>query len=219
MVCTVEPDTRVAQLEVAWATAEPTPLPRPRPEPVVEDNLDVMVAAAADGDQIAAQHLLAYLHPIVVRYCRGKLGRTQRGFVAADDVAQEVCLAVFRALPTYRQLGRPFLSFVYGIAAHKVADTHRAAGRDRSHPTPVTPDLAADEEDPEWIMLRRELVEQVGILLAILTPRQREIVIMRIVLGLSAKETADMMGTTADAVRVAQHRALTRLRRTVRRAG
>ena len=31
------------------------------------------------------------------------------------------------ALPGYRDQGRPFLAFVYGIAAHKVADAHRAA--------------------------------------------------------------------------------------------
>jgi RNA polymerase sigma-70 factor (ECF subfamily) len=52
-------------------------------------------------------------------------------------------------------------------------------------------------------------------LLAVLTQRQRDILIMRIVLGLSAQETAEAVGTTADAVRVAQHRALNRLRRIV----
>jgi RNA polymerase sigma-70 factor (ECF subfamily) len=40
---------------------------------------------------------------------------------------------------------------------------------------------------------------------------------MRIVLGMSAQETAEAVGTTADAVRVAQHRALNRLRRTITR--
>jgi RNA polymerase sigma-70 factor (ECF subfamily) len=214
MLCTVEAEVDLAQL---WEVSEPRAVVLPRPRTVDRDNLDEVVAAAAAGDRLAAEHLLAFLRPIVVRYCRTKLGRVQRTFVAADDVAQEVCLAVFRALPTYRQLGRPFLSFVYGIAAHKVADVHRAAARDRSQPTPETPDVMTEDEDPEQIALRRELIERTGILLRTLTPRQRDILVMRIVLGLSAQETADMVGTTPDAVRVAQHRALNRLRRTVQR--
>jgi RNA polymerase sigma-70 factor (ECF subfamily) len=215
MLGTIEPEVDLAELEASWDAGEFTPLPRPRR--VDRQNLDDVVAAAVSGDGGAAEELLAFLRPIVVRYCRTKLGRVQRAFIAADDVAQEVCLAVFRALPNYRQLGRPFLSFVYGIAAHKVADVHRAAARDRSQPTPETPDVMTDEEDPEQITLRRELVERTGVLLRTLTPRQRDILVMRIVLGLSAQETADMVGTTADAVRVAQHRALNRLRRTVQR--
>lgn len=211
MLCTVEPEVDLAELEATWEESIPAP------RRVDRTNLDVVVAAAVGGDGVAAGDLLAFLRPIVVRYCRTKLGRVQRTFVAADDVAQEVCLAVFRALPTYKQLGRPFLSFVYGIAAHKVADVHRAAARDRSQPTSETPDVMVEDEDPEQIALRRELVERTGGLLRMLTPRQRDILVMRIVLGLSAQETADMVGTTADAVRVAQHRALNRLRRTVQR--
>jgi RNA polymerase sigma-70 factor, ECF subfamily len=215
MLCTVEPEVDLAELEARWDVVNPTPVCRPRG--VDRDNLDDVVAAAVGGDRVAAGDLLGFLRPIVVRYCRTKLGRVQRTFVAADDVAQEVCLAVFRALPTYRQLGRPFLSFVYGIAAHKIADVHRAAARDRSQPTPETPDIVLTDEDPEQITLRRELVERTGNLLRTLTPRQRDILVMRIVLGLSAQETATMVGTTPDAVRVAQHRALNRLRRTVQR--
>jgi RNA polymerase sigma-70 factor (ECF subfamily) len=214
MLCTVEPEVDLAELEARWDVVDPTPV---RPRGVDRDNLDEVVAAAVAGDREAAGELLAFLRPIVFRYCRTKLGRVQRTFVAADDVAQEVCLAVFRALPTYRQLGRPFLSFVYGIAAHKIADVHRAAARDRSQPTSETPDTMLTEEDPEQITLRRELVERTGNLLRMLTPRQRDILVMRIVLGLSAQETATMVGTTPDAVRVAQHRALNRLRRTVQR--
>lgn len=215
MLCTVEPDVDLAELEARWDVVEPIRVVRPRG--VDRDNLDEVVAAAVLGDRVAAGDLLGFLRPIVFRYCRTKLGRVQRTFIAADDVAQEVCLAVFRALPTYRQLGRPFLSFVYGIAAHKIADVHRAAARDRSQPTPETPDVLLTEEDPEQITLRRELVERTGQLLGTLTPRQRDILVMRIVLGLSAQETATAVGTTPDAVRVAQHRALNRLRRTVQR--
>ena len=38
---------------------------------------------------------------------------------------------MLRALPRFTDQGRPFLAFVYGIAARKVADACRAASRDR----------------------------------------------------------------------------------------
>lgn len=211
VLCTVEPDLAELEAELAHITASPS-----WTRPITRGNLDEVAAAASAGDQRAVDELIGYLRPIMVRYCRSKLGRV-RPISSADDVAQEVCLAVYRALPTYRHLGRPFLSFVFGVAAHKVADVHRAAARDRSMPTAETPDTLTVAENPEQIALRRELSEQTGGLLRTLLPRQREILIMRVVLGMSAQETAEAVGTTADAVRVAQHRALSRLRRTVRR--
>jgi RNA polymerase sigma-70 factor (ECF subfamily) len=208
VLCTVEPDLAELEAELADVTTWTRPITR--------GNLDAVAAAASAGNHAAVDELLGYLRPIMVRYCRSKLGRV-RPISSADDVAQEVCLAVYRALPTYRHLGRPFLSFVFGVAAHKVADVHRAAARDRSMPTAETPDTQTVAENPEQIALRRELSEQTGGLLRTLLPRQRDILIMRVVLGMSAQETAEAVGTTADAVRVAQHRALSRLRRTVQR--
>jgi RNA polymerase sigma-70 factor (ECF subfamily) len=49
-------------------------------------------------------------------------------------------------------------------------------------------------------------------LLQVLPEKQREILILRVVVGMSAEETADAVGSTAGAVRVAQHRALARLK-------
>jgi RNA polymerase sigma-70 factor (ECF subfamily) len=52
-----------------------------------------------------------------------------------------------------------------------------------------------------------------GRLLDVLPDRQREILVLRVVLGMSAEETAVAVGSTPGAVRVAQHRALARLRK------
>ena len=46
-----------------------------------------------------------------------------------------------------------------------------------------------------------------------LPSQQREILTLRVGVGLSAEETAEALGMTAGAVRVAQHRALAKLRR------
>jgi RNA polymerase sigma-70 factor (ECF subfamily) len=55
---------------------------------------------------------------------------------SADDVAQDVCMAVVSALRTYQPKGLSFRAFVYGIAANKVADAFRAMGRNRTEPVP-----------------------------------------------------------------------------------
>ncbi|WP_370973533.1 RNA polymerase sigma factor ShbA [Amycolatopsis sp. cg9] len=174
---------------------------------------DEPVADAIAGDDAATARLLATIRPLVVRYCRARVGRHERSFASADDVAQEVCLAVLTALPAYRDQGRPFLAFVYGIAQHKVADAHRAAARNRTDPVPEIPDGVSEAAGPEQHALRFELNERLARLLDVLPAKQREIVVLRIVVGLSAEETAAAVGSTPGAVRVAQHRALGRLRR------
>ncbi|MFD1149607.1 sigma-70 family RNA polymerase sigma factor [Saccharothrix hoggarensis] len=188
-------------------------MPDPVPD-VLEDG--VRAAVAGDRDAIAA--VLAAVRPLVVRYCRARVGRQERALASADDVAQEVCVAVLTALPTYRDHGRPFLAFVYGIAAHKVADAHRAASRNRAEPVPEVPDGPDDDLGPESHALRVEQARKVGELLRVLPDKQREILVLRVVVGLSAERTAVAVGTTPGAVRVAQHRALTRLRKEVERA-
>ena len=49
--------------------------------------------------------------------------------------------------------------------------------------------------------------------------KQREILVLRVVVGLSAEQTADAVGSTPGAVRVAQHRALSRLRKVLTSEG
>lgn len=172
-----------------------------------------VLSAAMAGDRNAVGRVLAIIAPVVTRYCRGKLGSMDRSSVSADDVAQEVCLAVLTALPKYRDQGRPFLAFVYGIASHKVIDAHRASTRNRSESVADVPDSTENADGPEQRALRVELSHEMARLLDTLPDKQREILILRVIVGLSAEETADAVGSTPGAVRVAQHRALARLRR------
>ncbi|RUP28037.1 MAG: sigma-70 family RNA polymerase sigma factor [Mycolicibacterium sp.] len=176
------------------------------------DGLDAVVADAVAGNRDALRKVLETIRPIVVRYCRARFGVGERQGVSADDVAQEVCLAVITALPRYQDQGRPFLAFVYGIAAHKVADAHRAAGRNRAEATDALPDRASTDLGPEQLAIDADAAARMNRLLAVLPEKQREILILRVVVGMSAEETAEAVGSTAGAVRVAQHRALARLK-------
>ncbi len=200
--------------------AEAAPLPGPDlPEPPVEGEsdgrglIDALVAGAVHGDGRARDELLAVIHPLVLRYCRGRLGRQESLMGSADDVAQDVCMAVVSALPTYRLRGLSFRAFVYGIAAHKVTDAFRAIGRNRAEPVADLPDEPVTADGPEHRLLAAEASAQLGALLDHLTPRQREVLVLRLAVGLSAEETAQVVRSTPGAVRVTQHRALGRLRR------
>ncbi|MEE6262458.1 RNA polymerase sigma factor ShbA [Plantactinospora sonchi] len=172
-----------------------------------------LVARAARGDPEATAALLAEVRPGLVRYCRARLGRIGGAYATADDVAQEVCLAVLRALPRYRDQGRPFSAFVYGVAAHKVADAQRIAVRDSA----VTssgglPDEPDRDPGPEQRAVATDLARRLSALLARLPEAQREIVLLRVAVGLTADEVGVIVGMSAAAVRVAQSRALARLR-------
>ncbi len=182
-------------------------------------DLDRLVASALAGERGAMDTLLRILRPLVVRYCRSRLGGYERVNASPDDVAQEVCVAVLRALPTYQDQGRPFLAFVYGIAQHKVVDAHRAAGRDRSDPVDELPEQQDVHDGPEQFAIAGSDSVEMAALLAELPEKQREVLRLRIVVGLSAEETAEAVGSTAGAVRVAQHRALTKLRELITERG
>ena len=166
---------------------------------------------AAGGQPAAIESLLGHIRPMVLRYCRARLGRISGQYQAADDVAQEVCIALVSALPRYRDIGRPFASFVFGIASHKVADAMRTAST-QAIPTPDLPDGPDDRPGPEETAVACLEAERVRALLRRLPEQQRELLVLRVLAGLTAQETGDELGSSAGAVRVAQHRALARLR-------
>lgn len=176
-----------------------------------EDELARLVPLAVAGDSRALQNVVRIIHPLVLRYARARIsgGRTP----TAEDVAQEICLAVCTSIHKYQDMGRPFMSFVYGIAFNKVADAHRALFRDKLNPTEDVPDSAAPGGTPEDFALEMDGSNQIRALLDLLGDKARDIIILRVFVGLSAEETAEAVGSTPGAVRVAQHRAIAKLRK------
>jgi RNA polymerase sigma-70 factor, ECF subfamily len=170
-----------------------------------------LATLAIQGDTGARDALLGHVRVMVHRYCRARLGRLPGSEHAADDVAQEVCLAVLAALPRYQDQGRPFEAFVFGIASHKVADVQRSAVR-AAVPTDEMPDEPDLGPGPEDQAVRSSDAAMVRSLLDRLPATARELLILRVAVGLSAEETGSALGMSAGAVRVAQHRALARLR-------
>ncbi|MFC7329422.1 sigma-70 family RNA polymerase sigma factor [Marinactinospora rubrisoli] len=176
-----------------------------------DTELNHLTSLAVQGDHGAVDSLIREVRPMVVRYCRARLARVSGYVHYSDDVAQEVCIALLAALPRYRDMGRPFASFVFGIAAHKVADALRGSTR-ADVPTETVPDRPDDGPGPEEAAVRTVEAERARALLSELPEQQRRLLVMRVIAGLSADETGHVLGMSPGAVRVAQHRALARLR-------
>jgi RNA polymerase sigma-70 factor, ECF subfamily len=170
-----------------------------------------LTTLAALGQPAAIEALIRQIRPMVVKYCRARLGNLAGHYQVAEDVTQEVCLAVLTSLPRYQDMGRPFASFVFGIASHKVADARRSAAR-LAIPTEDLPDSPDDQPGPEEAVVARLEAQRARALLSRLPAHLRELLVLRVLTGMSAEETGAALGMSAGAVRVAQHRALARLR-------
>ncbi|UBI07427.1 RNA polymerase sigma factor ShbA [Corynebacterium falsenii] len=179
----------------------------------VDTAIQAVVPAAAAGDRHALQELINLIYPAILRYCRARVIGYR--YPTAEDVAQEVCLAIARAMPTFEEKGLPFMAFAYRIASNKVVDARRVHSRDMSQPTDEMPDEEISPDTPESELLSLDSCNEVALLLDDLNERSREIITLRVFGGYSAEETAQMLGLTSGAVRVAQHRALAKLRELV----
>lgn len=174
---------------------------------------DALVRAAADGDRGALTDVLTEIREPIIRYCRSRIGRREQPLVSADDVAQEALLAVMTSLPTYqRRNGVPFLAFAYGITSNKVVDALRRARRNRSVPTADVPDLPHTTRGPEDLAVAADGYRRLRDLVDTLTPTERDVLTLRVVVGMSAAEVAGTIGSNPASVRVSQHRALRKLR-------
>ncbi len=175
------------------------------------EGLQRLASLATTGDRRATEDLLGIVHKMVYRYCRSRLSRFPGAGSSADDVAQEVCIAVLSALPRYRDEGKPFEAFVYKVAANKVADAQRYTYRHLQTQSEI-PDVIDLTDGPEQVAMREVDIAEARALLDQLPDTLRELMVLRVGVGLSAEATGRALGMSAGAVRVAQHRALNRLR-------
>jgi RNA polymerase sigma-70 factor (ECF subfamily) len=171
--------------------------------------LDELLDRAAHGDELALQSLVAAAHPMIVRYCRARLGGA-RVSAQADDVAHEIDIAVRRILCSRRIVGERLPGLVYGIALRKVAE----ARHESRHQTNLDQDSfraaqlrSSTPREKEPIKLRR-LPEDIA-------AHEREVLVLRIPVGLSCERTAQTLGVTLSEVLAIQHRVLDHLRYTL----
>lgn len=166
-----------------------------------------------DGERAAADHVLQEVRRAVLKYALAR----RLPLHDAEDLVQDVCLAVVAAVPTWQDTGRPFWALVFTIATRRLADRARAGAR---LPQLVADDAAVDLErcsapSPEELVLLDEQAEHLSQMLAGLPATQRDVVVLRILVGLSVADTAAALGLARGSVHVLQHRALKKVRATL----
>jgi RNA polymerase sigma-70 factor (ECF subfamily) len=167
------------------------------------DDLAPVVRAAQCGDEAAFRVLYRDVQPRLLRYLTALVDED------ADDVAAEAWLHIARDLGNFRGDTRRFRSWVTTIARHRAIDHLRR--EDRRPPAGLRIDdlrEMAGPHDTARTALDRVAADDTVSLIAALPPGQAEAVLLRVVLGLDAAQTARVLGKRPGAVRTATHRGL-----------
>ncbi|MFI6680159.1 RNA polymerase sigma factor [Kribbella sp. NPDC050470] len=162
-----------------------------------------VVVRAQVGDREAVAELVRGWHEPVWGYVRRMLGRDD----VADDVSQEVWLAVVRGLPRLREPER-FAAWLFTIARRSVVNQLRGQYAVKT-PYVDQPRQTDDEPDPaEQVVDRvdvRRLVDRVPVV-------EREVLVLFHLEDLSLEECADVLGVPVGTVKSRLHRARRMLR-------
>jgi RNA polymerase sigma-70 factor (ECF subfamily) len=193
------PADLVAALRRATTTRPAVRLAQP------SDEAD-LVRLAVDGDPDAWEQLYRASYPRLLAFARRR--------VSADHAADAVAETFLRALTDLhrfdRQLGG-FQPWLFGIARHVVNDMHRKQTRQQRLARCGEPAIDLSSEPLDAVLDGEEAVAARRAF-AQLSDEDRQLLELRVIDGLSAEEAAAVLGKHAGSLRMAQSRAMARLR-------
>ena len=128
----------------------------------------------------------------------------------AEDITSEVFARLPRALTHYRVSATPFVAWLLRVARNAALDHLRAQ---RSVPLAEVPANGRAE------LHAHERLDDLRAALEALPFDQRQVMVLRLVAGLTPGEVAERIGRSVDAVHALQHRARRRLREELTQAG
>ncbi len=177
-----------------------------------EEFLTVLGAAQAGGAW-AFEKLYRDLAPTVAGYLQ------VQGAAEPDDLTSEVFIGVFRGLDRFTGSEAEFRSWVFTIAHRRLTDERRRDGR-RPRPDELGAETVVvaggDVEDDALVRLGTARVRE---LCARLSVDQRDVLLLRLVAGLTVEQVAGTVGKTAGATKALQRRGLAALQRELERLG
>ena len=168
-----------------------------------------LVTRAQGGEVDAIGNLYDRHRESIFRYLWLRLGDQP----LAEDLTGDVFMRMLEALPRYQTLGIPFRAWLYRIAHNLLIDYFRKNGDRAPIPIEVLEDQGAGD-DPTAVVERKLLTERLNEALSQLDHNQREVVVLRFLMGLSLQETALAMSKSEAAIKSLQHRGLSALRHT-----
>jgi len=175
---------------------------------------DSVINAARTGAEWAWTELYDDLAPLVLGYLRG------RGATEPEDLTGEVFLHMVRDIGSFEGNEREFRAWTLSITHHRLLDDIRYRKR--------RPVEQADEEiarhtgqggDVEAEALRAMGAEHVVRIIQTLSSGQRDVLLLRMIAGLTIEEIAKILDKRVGAVKALQRRGLATLRKRISRQG
>lgn len=178
---------------------------RRQPEAAPRCSLESLMEVYQQDDEQAVAELVLRLSPQLRGFLLGPHATRRH----ADDLLQEFWLRVHKARHTY-EAGRPLLLWIYAIARYTRTDAYRRVARVEQQQ-----ECDADRTpDPKLFARSAEAGSDFRALMASLPARQREVVLLLKVRGLTLDEAARATGSIIGATKQMAHRAYKTLRAT-----
>lgn len=170
-----------------------------------------LVDRAREGDAEAFGLIYDRFQPEILRY----LAHRTRDADVAEDLAQQVFLKAWQAIPRYQHRGVPFRAWLYRMAHNQMVDFFRAQRptTDLEHV-----DLPEDPEAEQRVLVQ-ETNERLQEAMERLSEDHRQVLVLRFLLEKSAREIGEIMGRKEVTIRGLQMRALQALRREIEMIG
>src|SRR3712207_6770528 len=170
---------------------------------------EALVVAAVTDAKAGDHDALRYLYLRYADNVYGYVCSIVRDEHEAEDVTQQIYAKLLTAIARYEPRSVPFSAWILRIA-HNAAIDHVRARRAVPCEEVRSPEL----EDGD---ISRERSRDLRAALDKLPAEQRDVIVMRFILGLSPREIADRIGRSEDAVHGLQHRGRTTLRKELTR--
>jgi RNA polymerase sigma-70 factor, ECF subfamily len=161
-----------------------------------------LLRRAAEGERQAFELVYRRYQQVVYRFARAMTGRPD----AAEDVTQEVFIALIKELPRYDPARAGFTTYLYGIVRNLSRDHWRRTQR-RLALEAIGLETRRTIDDPFDLIERAQVTTQVHRALRGLPLRYREVIILCDLHGLAYAEAALVVRSSVSAVRARLHRA------------
>ena len=155
-----------------------------------------------EGEPEAWRALFEAEMPSLFRYALGRLGRAEE----AEEVVNQTFEEAWKGIPRYEDRGLPLRAWLFGIARN-IVSRHRRRFMSRNAQVSLDAfevEPTAEAEDPRLV--------EIAIAMSQIDQRHAEVLSLRYLHGLSARETAAVMKIGEEAVKSRQRRALEALR-------